>query len=200
MLRLIVAVLFLTLASCSPEPTGLAGPSSTYQFSFTDPVGDTMPPPPNVFQRALDVEALRVGLTSDSIFVRVEFTGSISPWSSQSLNSIDGFIDFDFDDNPSTGYLSATQEFGGVDAQMGVEAYNSLRDDGQGHLLRRDGQAEDWRHVDVEFGGNSFVIRFARSDVGESDGVFRVSAMVGGTGRWITDLVPGAGHFRVGVR
>lgn len=63
------------------------------------------------------------------------------------LNSIDGYIDFDFDDNAATGYPAATEEFGGVDAQMGVESYLSLRDDGNGHVFRRDGQALDWHEV-----------------------------------------------------
>jgi hypothetical protein len=198
--RRIAPILLLLLASCSSEPTGLDGLSSEFQYSFSDPVGDTLPPPPNVFQPALDVRGMRIGLTADSIVVRVEFTGPISQWSSQALNSIDGFIDFDVDDNPATGYPAATEEFGAVDAQMGVEAYVSLRDDGMGHLMRRDGQATDWRPIPVEFGSSSFTLRFARSDVGEADGVFRVSAMIGGTGRWITDLVPGDGHYRVDAR
>lgn len=200
MTRRISPILLLILASCSPAPTETVGLSSSFQYSFSDPVGDTLPPPPNVFQRALDARAIQVGLTADSIMVRVEFTGEISKWSSQALNSIDGFIDFDFDDNPATGYPSATQEFAGVDARMGVEAYISLRDDGMGHLMRRDGQAADWRPVPVEYGSNSFTLRFARNDVGEADGVFRVSAMIGGTGRLISDLVPGDGHYRIDAR
>jgi hypothetical protein len=156
-----------------------------------------MPPPINVFNRALDAEGLDVGLTADSIFVRIRFTSPISRWSSRSLNSIDGFIDFDFDDNPNTGYISATEEFGGVDAQMGVETYVSLRDDGAGQMLRRVGDTEEWRELGVQFTERSFTVRFARADVGETDGVFRVSAMIGGTNREITDLVPSTGHYRV---
>ena len=189
----------LLVLSCSSDLTGPVGTRGEFQYSFADPVGDTLPPPPNVFQRALDVQELHVGLTADSIIVRVDFTGPISAWSSNALNSIDGFVDFDFDDNPSTGYPAATEEFGEVDAQMGAESYISLRDDGRGQLLRRDGDAPDWRFVRVEFGSRSFTLRFGRSEVGETDGVFRVSAMIGGTGRWITDLVPGAGHYRIGA-
>ena len=200
MARRLSPILLVLLVSCSSGPTGLDGISSDLQYSFSDPVGDTLPPPPNVFLPALDVRAMRIGVTADSIIVRLEFTGSISPWSSQALNSIDGFIDFDVDDDPATGYPAATQEFADVDARMGVEAYVSLRDDGFGHLMRRDGQAPDWRPIPVEFGSNSFTLRFARNDVGEADGVFRVSAMIGGTGRWITDLVPGDGHYRVDAR
>jgi hypothetical protein len=199
MTRRLSPIFLLLLAGCSAatEPVGL---SSEFQYSFSDPVGDTLPPPPNIFQRALDARAIQVGLTADSIIIRVEFTDAISPWSHQTLNSIDGFIDLDIDDNPATGYPAATQEFAGVDARMGVEAYISLRDDGMGHLMRRDGQATDWRSIPVEFADNSFTLRLARNDVGEDDGVFRVSAMIGGAGRWITDLVPGNGHYRVDAR
>ena len=186
------------LVACGGDPTGPVGLSpSGFQHSFADPVGDTLPPPANVFHRALDVEGLDVGLTTDSIFVRIRFTSPISKWSSRALNSIDGFIDFDFDDNPNTGFIAATEEFGGVNAQMGVETYVSLRDDGSGHMLRRLGTAEEWRELPVQFADRSFTIRLSRIDVGENDGVFRISAMIGGTNREITDLVPGAGHHRV---
>lgn len=195
-----VPVLAVVLAACGSEPTGPIGAVSDFQYSFSDPVGDTLPPPANVFQRALDVRALAVGLTDDSILVRVDFTGPISRWSQMALNSIDGFIDFDVDDDAGTGYPAATQEFGAVDAQMGVESYISLRDDGNGHMLRRDGQSDEWANVNVSFGERSVTIKLARADVGETDGVFRVSAMIGGTNRWITDLVPASGHHRVSAR
>ena len=198
--RRLVPVLAAVLVACGSEPTGPITPVSAFQYSFSDPVGDTLPPPANVFQRALEVHALGVGLTDDSIFIRVDFTGPVSRWSQMALNSIDGFIDFDFDDNPATGYPAATQEFGSVDAQMGVESYISLRDDGNGHMLRRDGQADQWANVNAAFGARSVTIRFARADVGETDGVFRVSAMIGGTNRWITDLVPANGHHRISAR
>ncbi len=129
--------------------------------------------------------------------VRVEFTSAISRWSSAAPNSIDGFIDFDFDDNVTTGFPAATEEFGGVDSQMGVDSYISLRDDGNGHVFRRDGLDTLWREVRVQFEGTNFTVRMARADVRETDGVFRISAMIGGTNRLITDLVPSNGHFRV---
>ena len=198
--HVILALSFAAIA-CGGEPTGPIGldPNSNggFQHSFSDPVGDTLPPPANVFNRALDAEGMDVGLTAESIFVRVRFTSPISLWSSKSLNSIDGFIDFDFDDNPNTGYISATEEFGGVDAQMGVETYISLRDDGAGTMMRRVGDTQEWREVRVQVAERSFTVRFSRADVGENNGVFRVSAMIGGTNREITDLVPSTGHYRV---
>jgi len=202
-MRRALPVLAVVLISCSSDSTGLpplGGGGTNFQYSFADPVGDTLPPPANVFQRALDVASVRVGLTSDSIFVKFEFTSAISRWSERALNSIDGFVDFDFDNNSATGYPAATEEFGDVNADMGVESYFSLRDDGLGHMGRRDGDVLDWRMVPVEFQDRSFTIRFARADVAETDGKFRISAMIGGTDRLITDLVPGAGHHRVGAQ
>lgn len=187
----------LLLAACSDTPFEPPGLSTGFQYSFTDPVGDTLPPPANVFNRALDVKGIDVGLTAESIFVRVEFTAPISRWSATALNSIDGFLDFDFDDNASTGLPSATEEIGGVSAGMGVESYVSLRDDGSGHLMRRVCDTEEWQSVPVQFAERSFTVRLARADVGETDGAFRVSAMIGGTNRVVTDLVPGSGHHRV---
>ena len=201
-------VLCLAAGACGGEPTGPVGfnpgtgtgnpgTGGGFQHSFSDAVGDTLPPPLNVFNRALDVEGLDVRLTSDSIFVRLRFTSPISRWSSTSPNSIDGYIDFDFDDNPNTGYVSATEEFGGVDAQMGVETYVSLHDDGAGTMFRRVGDTQEWRPVSVQFTERSFTVGLSRADVGETDGIFRISAMIGGTNRDITDLVPSNGHYRV---
>ena len=194
---------FLALAAvligCGGEPTGPLGlnpKGDNFQFSFSDPVGDTLSAPTNVFNRALDVSGLAVGMTAESVFVRVSFTGDISRWSAEELNSIDGWIDFDIDDNPGTGFPAASEEFNGVDAQMGVETYVSLRDDGQGHMLRNVGP-EEWRELRVEFAARSFTIRFARADVGETDGIFRISALIGGNNRMVTDVVPNTGHYRV---
>jgi hypothetical protein len=64
-------------------------------------------------------------------------------------------------------------------------------------MLRRVGDTEEWREVRVQFTERSFTVGIARTDVGETDGVFRISAMIGGTNREITDLVPSSGHYRV---
>jgi len=192
----ILACLAFALVACG-DATGPGSAGVHFQYTFTDPVGDTMPPSPNTFARALDATTARVGMTEDSIFVRFEFTNDIAPWSSGQLNAIDGFVDFDVDDNAATGYPAAVEEFGHITADMGVEAYVSLRDDGQGHVMRRDGQAPDFRPIVIEFEARSFTLRLARTDIGEVDGVFRMSAMIGGTGRWISDNVPSNGHFRV---
>ncbi len=96
-----------------------------------------------------------------------------------------------------TRFPAATEEFGSVSAQLGVETYVSLRDDGVGHMLRRVGETDEWREVRVEFSSRSLTIRFARAEVGETDVAFRVSAMIGATNREITDLVPHTGHYRV---
>jgi hypothetical protein len=121
MMRRAVAACAVLLVACGGEPTGPVGRAPTgggFQYAYSDPVGDTLPPPTNIFNRALDVESLDVGLTADSIFVRISFTSPISRWSDGALNSIDGYVDFDVDDNPVTGFPAATEEFGNVAAQV----------------------------------------------------------------------------------
>jgi hypothetical protein len=199
-MRRAVPACAVLLVACGGAPTGplaLAPTGGGFQYAYSDPVGDTLPPATNIFNRALDVEGVDVGLTAESIFVRIAFTSPISRWSDGELNSIDGYIDFDVDDNPGTGFPAATEEFGGVSAQMGVETYVSLRDDGAGRMQRRIGETDEWRDVRVEFSSRSLTIRLGRADVGEADGAFRVSAMIGGTNRLVTDLVPNSGHYRV---
>lgn len=170
-----------------------------FQRSFSDPVGDTIAPGPNVFARALDVKTIRVGLTADSLFIRYEFTGPISFWSTGGPESIDGFVDLDLDDNATTGGRSAVDEFGYGVANIGTDFYVSLQDDRNGHAKMLDFATRTWRPMGITIAGNAFTLRIRRADLGEADGVLSLSALVGGQLRLATDAVPNQGHFRVSI-
>jgi len=171
----------------------------SFQRTFADPVGDTIAPGPNVFARALDVKTIRVGMTADSLFIRYEFTAPISFWSTGEPESIDGFVDLDLDDNVATGGRSAVDEFGYGVANIGTDFYVSLQDDRNGHARMLDFATRTWHQMGITVAGNAFTLRISRSDLGESDGVFSLSALVGGQLRLATDAVPNQGHFRVSI-
>jgi hypothetical protein len=172
---------------------------AAFQRSFSDPVGDTIAGGANVFARALDVRTVRVGMTAESLFVRFEFTGPISFWSTGEPESIDGFVDLDLDDNAATGGRSAVDEFGFGVANLGVDFYVSLRDDRHGHAQMLDFATRTWHTMGLSITGNAFTLRILRSDLGEADGVLSLSALVGAQLRLATDAVPNTGHFRVSI-
>ena len=190
-------LVFASTAGCSdatsPDTSGI-----TFQHSFSDPVADTTSPGTNVFARALDVHAVRVGLTDDSLFVRFEFTTPIDWWSVVTQRSIDGFVDFDIDASAASGVPAAVNEFGGGDAQMGVEYYVSLRDNPLRQVLVRDVAQQTWSPIGITLEEKAFTLRIRRSDIGETDGIFTMSATIAGLGRMATDFVPNQGHFVIG--
>lgn len=195
--RLAFAAALAFSAACS-DSTG-AKLDAPFQRSFSDPVGDTIAGGTNVFARALDVRTVRVGMTAESLFVRFEFTGPISFWSTGEPESIDGFVDLDLDDNAATGGRSAVDEYGYGVANVGVDFYVSLRDDRHGRVQMLDFATRTWQTMGITITGNAFTLRILRSDLGEADGVLSLSALVGGQLRVATDAVPNAGHFRVSI-
>jgi hypothetical protein len=172
---------------------------AVFQRTFSDPVGDTIAPGANVFARALDVKTIRVGMTAESLFIRYEFTQPISFWSTGGTESIDGFVDLDLDDNAATGGRSAVDEYGYGTANLGADYYVSLRDDRSGHLRMLDFATRTWHPLGITIAANGFTLRIRRSELGESDGVLSLSALVGGQLRLATDAVPNQGHFRVAI-
>ncbi|MFN8573709.1 MAG: hypothetical protein U0132_16760 [Gemmatimonadaceae bacterium] len=190
----------IAAVACSGDATGASPLDATYQLTFDDPVGDTIiTAGTNVFPRALDVSKVRVGLTTDTLFVRLDFTAPITLWSANTPESVDGFVDFDVDDNATSGGLSAVDEFGFGTANLGVDFYVSLRDDGLGNILWRSFTTRQWRTGGITATARSITLRLPRADIGELDGVFGLSALVAGQARVATDAVPNQGHFRIAI-
>lgn len=188
----------MVTGACSGDATGTSKLDASFQLSVEDPVGDTIiTSGTNIFHRALDVSKVRVGTTADSVFVRIEFTSPISLWSANTPESVDGFVDFDLDDDATTGGRSAVDEFGFGTAGIGVEFYVSLRDDGFGHILWRDFVTTQWRQGAITSSARSITLRLKRSEIGEVDGRFRLSMLVAGQARVATDAVPNNGSIRI---
>lgn len=195
-----LAIGLVAVLACSGDATGTSKLDATYQQVFDDPVGDTIiTAGTNVFPRALDVSKVRVGVTADTLFVRIEFTAPITLWSANTPESVDGFVDFDVDDNAASGGLAAVDEFGFGTASLGVDFYVSLRDDGLGRILWRSYATRVWRPGGVTSTARSITLRLPRVDIGEMDGVFGLSALVAGQARVATDAVPNQGHFRIAI-
>lgn len=138
-------------------------------------------------------------VTASSVVVRLTFTQPIAPWSAQTAGSVDGFVDFDVDENSATGIPGAASECGGS-APLGSDYYLSLRDVSPGHVsLKMANSASDpFQPVPAAWSGSTLQITIPRSLLPDQDGKFRMSVVVGNVDLPATDFVPSDGYYTVG--
>ena len=166
-------------------------------FSFADPVGDTLPGTRPGGARALDVSGVSGTISASEIVLRFEFTADVAPWSSARSNSVDGFVDFDVDENMSTGVPGAADEMGGS-SRMGADYYLSLRDANGGTAVALvNTSTRAYVAVPAQFAGKTLTVRVSRALLGETDGRFRLGGIVGNGQRPLTDFVPNDGNYTV---
>ena len=191
-----------TLGACKGEPVDATAPTGRetfqpYTFAFTEPAGDTVAAAAGTAGRATDLIGIAGRVEETYVDLTLTFAQPVLRWSSGAATALDGFVDFDMDENAATGVPGAADEFGGVSA-MGAEAYISLRDDGAGHVAVRDVSQASFSWVAANFAGSTVTIRIPRAyltrPTAES---FRVSAVVGNHDRPATDFAPDSGYFRV---
>ena len=186
------------LTACSGgEPTSPREPEVLFTFRFTEAAGDTINPATTPTGRATDLIAISGQLEADHVVVTLEFSQSVQPWSSGAATSLDGFVDFDMDENPATGIPGAADEYGGTSG-LGAEAYLSLRDNGLGQIAVVNVQGQSYSGVPVTFSGTTVTARIPRGYLtSPGSEQFRISAVVGNRARPATDFGPDEGYFRV---
>ena len=167
-------------------------------FSFTDLTDDLLPNASG--EGAPDVLRVSGSVRADSIVVTLTFVDEITPWSEGEENGLDGFIDFDVDENTNSGIPAAIDEYGG-NANMGADWYVSLRDaNGGSRVGLVDAVSGEAIPVPARFSGRSVTVTLPRDVMDETDGVFRVAAVVGHRTTEATDFAPNAGFYRVAPR
>ena len=160
----------------------------------SDPIGDTFNAP------APDMTALRAGPDGDEFFVEISFSGTIDNPLSAGPNPVVGFVDLDVDQDSTTGAFSATDFFRPDttgSTGMGIEYLVSL-------LLNGDGTANVFDAftgsvvgtVTPSYGDSTLSFRVPLALLGDDDGFINVASVMGDSGP--TDIVPNAGHLRVG--
>ncbi len=189
---------FGILTACSAgEPTSPPGSEALFTFQFTEAAGDTINPSETSTGRATDLVGISGQLESDYVVLTLQFSQSIQPWSSGAATALDGFVDFDMDENSATGIPGAVDEYGGSSG-VGAEAYLSLRDNGLGQLAVVNVMGQTFSTVAVTFAGTTMTARIPRAYLTKPNSErFRVSAVLGNRDRPATDFGPDEGYFLV---
>ena len=175
---------------------GSGGDFEAFAFWFPDPAGDTLAHETATTIPALDVTDVAGVVDGTTLLVELTFSSSVAPWSHQSAGSVDGFIDFDLDENSATGIPGAAGEYGGS-APLGAEFYISLRDVEPGYVAIIDVMTGQYRIVPAAWNGTKMTMRIPRSRLADADGQFRMSIVVGHPQQPATDFVPSEGFYTV---
>ena len=190
---ILAAALLTALCACAAEPAG-PPPFESYDFAFDDPAADTLPNSGGVTIPALDVTGVSGTVSATEIVLTLSFTTPVSMWSAAQPNSVDGFLDLDLDQDSATGIPGAAEEFGGS-APLGAEYYLSLREVMAGRIALVNVATDTYRTVPASVSGNTMRIVVPRSYLGDEDGQFHFSLVVGAPGRPATDFAPSTGYY-----
>jgi hypothetical protein len=118
-------VLAAALVACSEKSADPVVPRLSRLF-VRDPIGDTMASP-HAVARAHDVLSIATTPRGDTLLVSVRFADSVQPFSSGVRNAVLGIMDFDVDDDSSTGVPAVADGFGAT-AGIGAEWSLFLQD------------------------------------------------------------------------
>jgi hypothetical protein len=170
--------------------TAFAPDAGINVFTLTDAANDTIPSASTGMPKAADILSIRGDFKRDSMILTVTFAGPVSPSRDSLPTSITGFIEFDLDDNASTGFSPFSNSFGGS-AAIGVDHVLSFSSAGTTMLVGPAAGAAP-TSVPVAFTGNVIVVRIPMFAFGNDDGNFTMVGVIGTLDR-PTDLFPNTG-------
>ena len=194
----VAAVLVASAAACmSAERVSEPGLDfEAFGFSFADPANDTLSHETSSSRVARDLLGVSGTVDGASLTITLTFSTTVAPWSQQAAASVDGFIDLDLDERSDTGIPGAAGEFGGS-APLGAEYYVSLRDVEPGYVALIDVATYQHRIAPATWSGSTMSITLPRSRLGDADGQFRLSVVVGHPELPATDFAPSDGFYTV---
>lgn len=172
--------------SCTAIPT-VTG------FPFEDPVGDTLPSPagyPLSAPPAVDLRRVDGRFAGDTVVAVFRFAGPVRSLIDSS-RSVLGVVEFDLDENVSTGTSGIVNDFLGT-STLGVEARLSIPPDSQAFVYRGTGAGVK---VPSIRDADSIVVRLPLSVLGGT-GTFRWGMVFGNAWR-MTDGGPNGAVWRV---
>ncbi len=187
----------LAAAPASAAWNQYTSPKEVTPFTVTnsgcvpDPIGDTFGHGPV----QLDITSFCAQYTNTELVIKVQFNGSISPGDSGIHNAVVGYIDFDTDQNPSTGITSNVDGNSPYTTGLGVDYFVELFDY---NSSTRDTPVEDASsnvvgRVPVIFTSRSFMVMIPLAMIGNNGKVN--TATVLGTVHEATDAAPNGGYL-----
>lgn len=197
----LLALSTFVFASCGGESIAPGVTTfETFSFNFSEASGDTINPAASPTGRATDLVGVSGQVDAVYVVITLTFAQPVQPWSSGAATALDGFVDFDMDENPATGIPGAVDEYGGTSG-VGAEAYLSLRDNGQHELAVVHVSGSTVHAVSAIYTGSTVTARIRREHLASFNVPpserFRISAVVGNRDRPATDFAPNSGYFRV---
>jgi hypothetical protein len=181
-MKIALSLALVLLAACSDATRPI---QSTRIVELTDPVGDTLPGGGR--SPALDVSALDVEMTTDSITLTLRFTSPVLP------DSIAGILEIDADANASTGFAPFTAGYRS-DTGVGVE-YSILVPGTTSDVVDvYDIATKSTTSVPASYAGNALTMRIPRAALGSPRGRVRLVGVIGTVER-PTDLLPNTGNW-----
>lgn len=189
------AVLTATVAGLPPvtfTATVRAPVDGVLAFNLIDPAGDTLTTPAPGRPRGIDILSLRGDFKSDSLILTATFSTPVT-FGSSAPNSLVGFLEFDIDDNASTGAAPVSNSFG-ASANIRVEYVLSFFS-ANGTQVSISSQTSG-APVAATFSGNTVVARIPMNLLGNDDGNFTIVGVIGTVDR-PTDVFPNTGQTTV---
>lgn len=174
------------LPSVTFTANAIAPDAGVLAFNLVDPAGDTIPGD-GLGDKGHDLVSLRGDFKRDSIIVTASFNGSISS------SNFGGAIEFDIDDNPTTGVRPFSNDYG-TTANLGIEYQVDLFSFDGATMLFYTPSSE--AEVKAVFSTNALVIRIPMTLLGNDDGNFGIVGIVG-TAERPTDIFPNSGAGQV---
>jgi len=170
----------------------IAPDAGVLAFNLVDPAGDTLAPPTTTLPAAIDLLSLRGDFKRDSLILTATFSGSVT-FGFAAPNAVTGFIEFDIDDNASTGVPSLSNAFGASAAIGGEYLLSFLGSTGTTFTLASQSSSSP---VAASFSGSTVVVRVPMSLLGNDDGNFTIAGVIGTIDR-PTDIFPNSGQVTV---
>jgi hypothetical protein len=181
------------LVACGGDSSG---PGSTTTATANDPTADFF----GAGVTQIDMTGMTITRDTGGIDVVLNFTATVLSPVSGNANALFGQVDFDVDQDTSTGLGSLVDVFRpdtgstrmGVDFALDLFTYNG---DSTVNILDTLGAIRG--QVRPVFSGSRVSVRIRRTLLGSDDG-FVNAAVIIGTASEPTDITPNNGHLRVG--
>ena len=170
----------------------IAPDAGVLAFNLVDPAGDTLAPPTTTLPAAIDLLSLRGDFKRDSLILTATFSGPVT-FGVAAPNAVTGFIEFDIDDNASTGVPSLSNRYGASAAIGGEYLLSFSGSTATTFTLLSQSSSSP---VAASFSGSTVVVRVPMSLLGNDDGNFTIAGVIGTIDR-PTDVFPNSGQATV---
>lgn len=191
---MLATLLLVNAWGCSYAPTSYETPTALPAMGLAiDPVGDTS----GAGIRQWDLTRLTVTQLRDTTVVVLDVTANIITALAGDSTSLHGFIDFDVDQDSTTGRQTAVDEYRRDGGSTGMRSefqlvLGNVAPDGS--MLVSDALSRAVGRVTPRVEGTRLTFRIPNTLLGSRAGLLSVSAVVGATGG-ASDFIPDRGHL-----